>query len=170
MGASSLKVRTLIISTKIVFIYLGKSANDGLKTKVFMLQLVNLRYGEGFLIATKVSLLRRTRGYVISHLAVRFFFIAVNRFVMMNSSYVATYRLQQSALCSFFDFLPSIWLVFLLNMQNTSEWGIRAFLSDISVNLALKLYKTYGKHAINAIMIHTYQTPQNLAFFLSSST
>ena len=42
-------------------------------------------------------------------------------------------------------------------MQNTSEWGIRAFLRDISVNITLKLHKTYKNHTKNANKIHTYQ-------------
>ena len=40
---------------------------------------------------------------------------------------------------------------------------------DIGVKLALKLYKTHEKYAKNSNKIHTYQTPQNFVFCLSSS-
>ena len=37
------------------------------------------------------------------------------------------------------------------------------------MNVALKLHKTHKNHIENANMIHTYQTPPNLTFCLSSN-
>ena len=73
---------------------------------------------------------------------------------------------QQISLLRLFQFLCSI---FLQILQSINKWGIRAFLRDIGVNLAFKLHKTHENNTKNANKIHTYQTPPNLTFFLSSS-
>ena len=84
-------------------------------------------------------------------------FVTMNNFIVTNSSFFMTDGLKQSTTSSKLDFFHHFAWFFLLNLQNISKWRIRAFLRDIGVNIALKLYKKYEKHTINANKIHTYQ-------------
>ena len=73
-----LKVRTLIIVTIMVFICLGKWANDGLKMEVVMFHPLDLRCDVGFFVATNSLVIFK----------VDLLFVAMKTFVVMSCSFV----------------------------------------------------------------------------------
>ena len=86
-------------------------------------------------------------------------FVVMSRFVATNTTFVMTKQsttAQQLHFSLIYAICPSLYLVFIQNLQNTIKLGIRSFFSDISVNLALKLYKTREKYTKNANKIQTY--------------
>ena len=73
-------------------------------------------------------------------------------FVSRKGWFVATKQLDIAQKLPFFFFSvisSSFCSVFAQKLQNTIKRRIRPFFSNKSVNLALKVYKTHGKHTAN---------------------